>query len=184
VPAQNWARAECPGAVLSFLRTRPWADIWRVDAADGRWWLKVNKERTVYEPRLLRVLARTGSGLVPDAVVHPDEPWSLVRDAGTAVRQLHQGAEPRTVVAFWCELMPAYAELQQTTPLPALRTAGLPDLSPPMLPDAFDALLADSRWFTTTANPELTTAELDRIHGCRPARWLQRLADELYVGSL
>lgn len=180
LPVQHWARAQCPGAVLSFLRTRPWADVWRVDAAGGRWWLKVNKELTVYEPRLLSVLAGTESGLLPDVVVHPDEPWSLIRDAGTAVRQLHQGAEPRSVVTFWCELMPAYAELQQQTPLPALRAAGLPDLAPPMLVDAFDSLLADSRWFTITANPELTHAELDRIRGCRPA--LAEAASELADG--
>jgi hypothetical protein len=153
--------------MITFLRTRPWADVWRVDGDDGRWWLKVNRELTVYEPRLLSVLAGTGSGLVPEAVVHPAHPWSLVRDAGTAVRQLHQGAEPPTIVAFWCELMPAYAELQRTTPLSALRAAGLPDLSPRTLVDQFDALLADSRWFTTTANPELTGEELERIRNSR-----------------
>jgi hypothetical protein len=31
------------GARIVSLRTRPWADVWRVDADDGRWWLKVNE---------------------------------------------------------------------------------------------------------------------------------------------
>jgi hypothetical protein len=177
---QEWAKDSLPEAAVTPLRTRPWADVWRVDSADGRWWLKVNKALTVYEPRLLAVLAETGSDLVPDVVVHPGQPWSLVRDAGTAVRQLHQHAEPRTVVAFWCELMPAYAQLQRTTPLSALRAAGLPDLAPHTLVDQFDALLADSRWFTTTANPELTRVEVERIGSSRAS--LAEAAGELADG--
>ena len=67
---------------MTYLRARPWAEIWRLDAASGRWWLKVNAAGTAYEARLLPALSRTGSSLVPDSVSHPTEPWCLVADAG------------------------------------------------------------------------------------------------------
>jgi len=99
------------GAQIVPLRTRPWADVWRVDADDGRWWLKVNKAMTVYEPPLLAVLDRTGSALLAETLIHPDRPWSLIRDAGHSARDQHRGADQNTIVAFWCALMPAYAAL-------------------------------------------------------------------------
>src|SRR6185312_179728 len=106
---QDWVRATWPDARIVPLRTRPWADVWQVDADDGRWWLKVNKAMTGYEAPLLAVLHRTGSDLLADAVIHPDRPWSLVRDAGRSVRDRHRGADQATIVGFWCGLMPAYA---------------------------------------------------------------------------
>ncbi|GAA3605950.1 phosphotransferase [Microlunatus ginsengisoli] len=177
---QEWTAGLLTGAEIEPLRTRPWADVWRVEAADGRWWLKVNKELTVYEPRLLAALATTGSSLLAESLVHASMPWTLIRDAGAPVRERFAGAEPAEIVAFWCTLLPAYGELQRVTPVPALRAAGLPDLTPDRLLDAFDALVADRRWFTTTANPELGPAELGRIVGSRDA--LAAAAAELAGG--
>jgi hypothetical protein len=168
------------GAQIVPLRTRPWADVWRVDADDGRWWLKVNKAMTVYEPPLLAVLDRTGSALLAETLIHPDRPWSLIRDAGHSARDQHKGADQNTIVAFWCALMPAYADLQRATEVAALRAVGVPDLTPSTLVAHFDELLADRRWFTAEANPEIAPAEVARIGASRTA--LQQAAAELATG--
>ena len=177
---RHWVRATLSGAQIVALRTRPWADVWRVDADDGRWWLKVNKAMTVYEPPLLALLGRTGSDLLADAVIHPDRPWSLVRDAGRSVRDQHRGADQETIIGFWCALMPAYADLQRITEVAGLRAVGVPDLTPSKLVEQFDELLADRRWFTVEANPEITQTELARIRASRLA--LAHAAAELETG--
>jgi hypothetical protein len=177
---QNWVRARLSGAQILPLRTRPWADVWRVDADDGRWWLKVNKAMTVYEPPLLAVLDRTGSALLAETLIHPDRPWSLIRDAGHSARDQHRGADQNTIVAFWCALMPAYADLQRATEVAALRAVGVPDLTPSTLVAHFDELLADRRWFTAEANPEIAPAEVAGIGASRTA--LQQAAAELATG--
>ena len=81
-------------AEVTHLRARPWAEIWRVDSATGRWWLKVNAAGTAYEARLLTELSGTGSSLVPHSRSHPTEPWCLVADAGQSARDALQAAEP------------------------------------------------------------------------------------------
>lgn len=105
----------------ALLRHRPWADGWRVQSSEGRWWLKINSAGTGYEPRLLDVLARSGSAILPAAMTHPDQPWALIADAGTSARELLADAEPEQRSRFWIDVLPGYAELQRTVPV-----AGLP----------------------------------------------------------
>ena len=63
--AVAWAREVLAPDRVTWIRTRPWAEVWRLDTADDRYWLKINFRRTVYEPRLLELLQRTGADLLP-----------------------------------------------------------------------------------------------------------------------
>ena len=152
---------------LTPVRSRPWASIWRADAADGVWWLKVGSAATGYEPRLLRLLRDLWPGLVPEVAIHPDQPWALVADAGRPVRELLAPGPAAT--AFWCGLLADYAELQQAVPVAALRAVGVPDATPAALPGMAQQLLAEPAWLEPEYAPELTAADRRRIADCAPA---------------
>ena len=153
---------------VTHLRSRPWAEIWRVDSATGRWWLKVNASGTAYEARLLAELSRTGTSLVPNNLRHPTEPWCLVADAGPSARDALQGAAPGARIGFWTAVMAGYAELQRTAEPEALRSVGLPDLSAAALLDRFDEVVTDRRWFAADVAPELSRNDWAQIQACRP----------------
>jgi hypothetical protein len=166
--ALTWALAQVSPSEVSHLRSRPWAEIWRVDSAIGRWWLKVNTAGTAYEARLPTELSRTGSSLVPYSLSHPTEPWCLVADSGLSARDDLQGAESGARIAFWTPVMAGYAELQRMAAPEALRSVGLPDLSAAALLDRFDEVVTDRRWFAAEATPELSRKEWEQIQACRP----------------
>lgn len=151
------------------MRSRPWAAVGRLETDDGVWWLKVNFAQTTYEPGLLQLLTQLDPALLPRCRTHPTQPWALIADAGRSARDVLAGTTRERQVAFWCELLPRYAELQQASTRHGWAGLDVPDLSPDRLLDRFDEAVADSRWFHPEVAPELTDAELDRIRGCRPA---------------
>lgn len=174
-----WVRSQLGDVEMSLLRVRPWATVWRVTAAEGRWWLKVNGAGTGYEPRLLAVLDGV-SPLVTAALVHPEWPWSLVADAGEWARNRLVGADAAAVVSLWCHLLPAYAELQRAVGVAPLLNAGVPDLRPATWLAALDQLLADGRWFSPEVAQNWTPAKRERLTAVRPA--LAGIAEELAGG--
>lgn len=165
--ATVWAADQVGGRPV-WLRTRPWAEVWRVDAADGTWWLKINTARTVYEPRLLAALAGLASPLLPRVVVHPSEPWSLVADAGRSARELLAEASPERRIDYWCRLLPAYAELQRAATDLALTEVGVPDFSPAGLVEQFDEVTADTGWFDEATAGADGVAARGRFDAVRP----------------
>lgn len=177
--AQRWAVDQVGGHPV-WLRTRPWAEVWRVDAVDGTWWLKLNTARTVYEPRLLAALAGLGSPLLPRVIVHPDQPWSLVADAGRSARELLVEASPEQRVDYWCRLLPAYAELQRAATELDLTGVGVPDFSPPRLLDRFDEVTSAIGWFDAATAGADGVAVRERFDAIRPR--LQRAATRLAGG--
>lgn len=164
--AVRWAGERIQVRNLTPVRSRPWASVWRADAADGVWWLKVSSAATGHEARLLRLLRDLDPGLVPEVATHPEQPWALVADAGRPLRGLAQG--PATT-ALWCDLLADYAELQQTVPGPALRAVGVPDATPAALPGLAQQLLAEPAWLEPGHAPELTAADRRLVAGCVPA---------------
>lgn len=165
---------------LTLVRSRPWSDVWRVEAGEGRWWLKVNGAGTTYEPRLLQQLAGLGSALVPGCLVHPDQPWSLIEDAGQPLTELDPALPRAEQVELWCTLLADYAELQRTAAARGRPDLGLPDFSPEQLPSRLDEVLADQAWFSRRAAPDLTAEQLDRIG--RTGAALQAAAQQLVGG--
>ena len=152
--AVAWAREVLAPDRVTWIRTRPWAEVWQLDTADDRYWLKINFRRTVYEPRLLELLQRTGADLLPPCIVHGSQPWALIRDAGQSARETLADVEPGTRIDFWCRVLAEYAELQR-----ASRPAR-PDgrrrprlLTPPDLLDRFDEALAEPGWLAAELVP-------------------------------
>ncbi len=165
---ERWARDQLPVRELVPIRSRPWADVWRVETDEGVWWLKVNGTGTTYEPRLLEYLAGLGSALIPESVVHPDEPWSLIADGGQPLSEVEPRLTRAEQVDFWCTLMADYAALQQAAAARGRPDVGLPDFSPGQLLTRFDEVLA-SGWFRQQAARDLTPGQLDRIGHTRDA---------------
>jgi len=178
-PALAWAGGELTGPEPTFVRTRPWAEVWRIEAVEGRWWLKINSAATAYEPHVLEVLSGSGTTLLPAVRTHPTQPWSLLADAGRSARDVLAAAPPEERIAFWSALLPAYAELQRSVDAAPLRAAGLPDLSAGSLLAVYDELVADGGWYVPAVAPELTADQWAQIRAAGPrlAAAAQRLAE-------
>ena len=127
--AVAWAREVLAPDRVTWIRTRPWAEVWQLDTADDRYWLKINFRRTVYEPRLLELLQRTGADLLPPCIAHGSQPWALIRDAGQSAREALADVEPGTRIDFWCRVLAEYAELQRASRELDLTSVGVPDFS-------------------------------------------------------
>ncbi len=164
--AVDWATTTI-GGDWTFLRTRPWAAVWRADTADGTWWLKVNSPGTGYEPRLLDTLATLDSPVLPRSIVHPDEPWALIADAGRSARDTLAEADVDRRIDFWIGVVTAYAGLQQAAAGLDLLGAGVPDYRPESLVDRFDEVVADRRWLDPAVAVGLDPTELGRVPEAR-----------------
>jgi hypothetical protein len=178
--ALRWVSSQLEVLEVTAERERPWAAVWRIKAVDGPWWLKVNFAETVYETRLLDLLRQSGSALLAPSISHPSQPWTLLRDAGIPARALLRDQGSEAIVAFWCDVLPQYAELQQLLSVDRLLGAGVPDFSPTRLVSRFDALMSDERWFSTDIAPEFGSLERARVLAARPR--LAAVADELAEG--
>ena len=178
--AVEWAREVLAPDRVTWIRTRPWAEVWQLDTADDRYWLKINFRRTVYEPRLLELLQHTGADLLPPCIAHGSQPWALIRDAGQSARETLLDVDPGFRIDFWCRVLAQYAELQRASRQLDLTGVGVPDFSAARLLDRFDEALAEPGWLA----PELVPPDegfTERIQACRPllAEAAQRLADGL-----
>jgi hypothetical protein len=164
-PALRWAQEELRVVNLTPVRVRPWAALWRVEAVEGLWWLKVSPAATGHEPRLLELLQASGAALGPTVVAHPAEPWVLLADAGRSARELFPPGPEAT--DFWCRLMAGYGELQRSLGEETVRAAGVPDASPGALPELLETLLAEPAWLAPEYAPDLTAEDRDLVAAAR-----------------
>lgn len=164
-------------ACVTPVRSRPWSDLAKVRAGERTWWLKINKAETVYETRLLGLLANLRHPLLPETFVHPDQPWILIADAGHRLDHFELSAEQR--FAIWARLLPAYAELQQAVDVDQLLAIGVPDFRAWTLPGWYHKLIimfdADP-----VARSHLTPDELTAIRAIGP--WIEELSAQLGNG--
>lgn len=175
--AISWAQQILGDAVIVPVRSRPWSDMAEARVGGRLWWLKINKAETVYETRLLGLLSGLQNPLLPEAIVHTDQPWSLIADAGH--RLDHLALSPEQQFGIWARVLPEYAELQQAVGVDRLEAIGVPDFRPRTLPDWYGRLVAlfDA---DPSARAHLTTAELTRL--TELGRWISELAAELAEG--
>ncbi|MCW2752433.1 MAG: hypothetical protein JWR83_3543 [Aeromicrobium sp.] len=127
------------GGEITQPRIRPWSTQLVVPTDAGPAWFKANCPGNAFEAQLQQVLAE----LVPDDVEPPmaidaSRGWMLTTDHGPS---LGEGREP--TVADWQEVVSQTARVQralvdQKAPLVA---AGLPDYSPPTVPERYDWLI-------------------------------------------
>jgi hypothetical protein len=175
--AIDWARGIFGGAQITPVRSRPWSDIGEVILDGRRWWLKINKAGTVYETRLLGLLQSAHHPLVPEAIVHPDQPWSLIADAGRRLDHLELDRDQQ--LAIWLRVLPPYAELQRSVPVDELLAAGVPDFRPQLLPTWYGDLVSEID-ADPAARKQLTDAEYTKFVGLGP--WINELVAELAAG--
>lgn len=162
--AISWARSTLTNASITPVRSRPWSDIAEVRAGGRLWWLKINKAGTTYETRLLGLLGELRNPLLPEVIVHPDQPWSLIADAGRRLDDLALTADQQ--LAVWSRALGPYAELQRIVDVQHLEAAGVPDFSPPQLVRWYDELVAGLRSLPPDA-PGITPDEITKVAAVR-----------------
>ena len=120
-------------------RIRPWSTQLIVPTDGGKVWFKANCPGNTFEARVQKVLAE----LVPEDVEAPlaiDETrgWMLTADHGPSLGDVH---EPP--VGDWQHVVSQAARVQRALAgaKGQLRAAGLPDYSPPTVPERFDRLI-------------------------------------------
>jgi hypothetical protein len=131
---------------LERVHSRPWSTVYRAPAGDSAVFLKVCAVTQAHEPRVIELVAREFPDLVPGLVArHPSEPWVILRDGGTRLRQLMPDAAQ---LAVWRGLLPRYAELQRSFlgREAELLATGLPDRRLDRIPDLVERVLDDGRW--------------------------------------
>lgn len=124
------------------LRARTWSVVVRVPVEEGNVWFKANPPGSAFEPGLLAALARWAPDMIPTPLaVDTARAWTLSKDAGTLLRDLLlRDPDPQHLRP----LLRRYAQLQRAL-VPRkqeLLALGLPDLRPQVLPNRFEALLA------------------------------------------
>lgn len=162
--AINWAQGILTDASITPVRSRPWSDIAEVRDAGRLCWLKINKADTTYETRLLGLLGERRDPLLPEVIVHPEEPWSLIADAGRRLDDLGLTADQQ--LAVWSRALGPYAELQRTIDVRDLVAAGVPDFSPVLFCRWYDELVAGLRSLPQGA-PGIRSEEITRVAALR-----------------
>lgn len=120
-------------------RVRSWSTQLLTPSTDGLVWFKANCPGLAHEAALQAELAR----LLPDRFDAPlgidaERGWLLTQDHGPTLLERH---EP--TLSEWRDLAGEAAQLQRrlVDAAEALLATGLPDCSPPTVPDRFDELL-------------------------------------------
>ena len=122
---------------------RAWSSTIRFETTEGRVWFKVNGSGTAYEVSLLALLSELCPGLAPEVLAHDStRAWSLTRDAGPVLRSI---VGPETVLEYWKELLPRYAQTQLDIAAQRSRfvATGTPDRSPKQLTVEYRRLVSD-----------------------------------------
>ncbi|MEU3557723.1 phosphotransferase [Streptomyces fragilis] len=147
------------------VRLRPWSVLVRIPTDDGsRVWFKANPPASRFEAGLALVLDRR----VPGRVLRPlaadaGRGWSLLPDGGPVLDDVLAGADAREATRIWEEILPRYAQVQQslTGHAAELTVAGVPGAHTTAMPALLDRLLAGNA-------PHLDAAERARLEAARP----------------
>lgn len=134
-----------PGGPWEMVHRRPWSTVLGRRTDRGTVYFKALLPSLRYEAEVAAALATKR----PDCTLRPlavetSRGWLLLPDGGSRLREI-VGVEGG--VAAWESLLPVYAGLQiDLAPrIDDLIALGLPDRRLEVLPDLFDALLADER---------------------------------------
>jgi Ser/Thr protein kinase RdoA (MazF antagonist) len=156
------------------VHVRPWSTVCRATAATSDMFLKVCDRVQAHEPALTAIVAREFPSLAPELIArHPVEPWMLLGDGGTKLREARFGDD---LMDTWVRLLPRYAALQRALAdrVDELRAAGVPDRGLDHLPDLLRAILADEGAARPTAR--------ERIRALLPA--IERSCAELAAAGI
>ena len=130
---RSWVEGVLGPVEMTQTKLRAWATVWRVDAADGRYWAKQNCPAQAFEGPLTATLA----DLVPDRVLHPvavrDDGALLLPHGGPVLRDVDGGSGD---LAAWCRVVGEWARLQLSLVehIDAISEVGVASLPPKALP--------------------------------------------------
>lgn len=165
--AHRWLREVVAGQGITLtgsierIHTRPWSTVFRAPTSVGPLFLKAEAATQSHEPRLVELVARERPDLVPGVVArHPIEPWVLLRDGGTRLRQARPGIAQ---LAVWRTILPRYGELQRQLlgREAELLATGLPDRRLDRIAALLEHVVDDDRWAPDEAR--------SRVRGLLPA---------------
>jgi hypothetical protein len=142
----------------------PWSTVIRVDGSGGTVWFKANSPQTQHEGAVTEILAAHSLALVPPLLAHDAATgWMLQADAGPWLRA---ETDEDAWLRVWADVLPRYAELQLAarTDVPALRAAGVPEITLASLPSRYAAIVdlvgADARFGDALPRVERLCEEL------------------------
>jgi hypothetical protein len=159
--AHDWLRQACREAGITIsapivqIHVRSWSTVFRAPTAGGAVYLKCCGPTQRHEPGLTALLDREFPGVVPEVIaLHPDQPWMLVAEGGTKLRDAFSGDG---LLRAWRDILPRYARVQRalTERTPDLLALGTPDRRAEPLVTGFAELLA--------GEPELSGGRADRL---------------------
>lgn len=163
---------------------RAWATAVRVPTDRGPYWLKACGPGTAFEVRLYGVLAdRVPSHVLRPLAADPDRGWILLPDGGRLLGEQLTGPElGRALGAALVQYGTLQRELMGA--VEPLLAAGVADMRPAAMPDAFDRAVAltagaaagDPRW---AARHAAVTAARPRVE-----QWCAALARSALPASL
>lgn len=159
--AHGWLREACRGAGVTIsapieqVHVRSWSTVFRAPTVGGAVYLKCCGPTQRHEPGLTALLDREFPGVVPEVIaLHPEQPWMLVAEGGTKLRDAFSGDE---LLRAWRDILPRYARLQRAL---AART---PDLLALGTPDRRAELLVTGFAEVVASEPELSGERTDRL---------------------
>jgi len=161
--AHDWMRRACRDANITItapieqVHVRPWSTVFRASTQGVAVYLKCCGPTQQHEPKLTALIDREFPGLVPELIaLHPDQPWMLVVEGGTMLREALSGDE---LLRAWREILPRYARLQRavTARTREILALGTPDRRAAPLLSGFADVVANE--------PVLSRGRADRLTG-------------------
>lgn len=171
--ARDWIREQAAllglGTVEAITQphVQPWSTVFRAATPGGAYFLKICGPSQSHEPGLTARLARDGGPLVPTPLaIHPTEPWMLLADGGTKLRDALEG---EALLDAWMRILPRHAELQRRFLRhdDELLALGLPDRRLERLAAQLEPVLDDDPVLTTGPD-RLSDADRARLRGLLP----------------
>jgi len=178
--AHEWLRQACRDAGITMtapidqVHVRSWSTVFRAPTDRGAVYLKCCGPTQRHEPQLTALLGREFPGVVPEVIaLHPDQPWMLVAEGGTKLRDAFSGDE---LLRAWRDILPRYARLQRalTDRMPDLLALGTPDRRAEPLVAGFAEVVASEAELSHGRADRLTSDERTALTSLGPM-----LADRL-----
>lgn len=173
--AEGWIRDELDrqgirvSGQIEQPHVRAWGTVLRAPTESGEFYFKANAPVSAFEAAVTQALFRWRPDCTPEVLaVESAQGWLLMADGGPRVRE---ALGERGDVRVWEEILPRYAELQieLATRVDALLAMGAPDQRVGLLPELYEAMLADRRWLPVGGPDGITSSEMRRLEDLAPS---------------
>jgi aminoglycoside/choline kinase family phosphotransferase len=153
---------------LEQIHVRPWSTVFRAPTNGGNYFFKATTPSLAYEAALTESLVQLWPDLIPRVLAaEKNQGWLLMEDGGLRLREALKSADD---ITHWHSILPIYAQLQRelSSRQESLLALGVLDRRPAMLPDRYNALLADTSVLNLNRPSGLSTADYRRLTDFSP----------------